>query len=446
LNVKNMKRYRLLKKNDCYINVYHDDCLKRLKKLKDNSIDSCVTDPPYALVSIRKRLSQTNKADVDKNFSKTIPGQGTNPFKAVARGFLGKTWDNGDTAFSVEFWIEVLRVLKPGSHVVAFGGTRTYHKLASAIDNAGFEIRDQLAWTHGQGFPKSQNISKAFDKAAGAKRKVVGKRKHPTLKDTSKLDEKANAAHGNNAWKREWDITESSTKLAKQWEGWGTSIKPSWEPICLARKPLSEKTIIANIKRWAVGAINVDACRITMSEADKKAIKNMTGFGKEGYIRKKNKKTFMQGTPIAIQVVFKKGRWPANLIHDGSQEVKELFPNSSITGLRKNTNRIQTELGNTSFTRGKQAPEYTDKGSVARFFYCAKASKLDKIDSEHPTVKPIKLMRWLVRLVTPPGGIVLDCFAGTGTTGYAAMFEGFDSILIEKEDEYIDDIIYRFDS
>jgi site-specific DNA-methyltransferase (adenine-specific) len=328
--------------------IIEGDSRHILATIAESSIDSVVTDPPYALVSITKRFGSEDAA----------PAKG-DVYARAAAGFMGKKWDTGETAFDPLFWREVLRVLKPGGHLLAFGGTRSYHRLACAVEDAGFEIRDQIGWLYGSGFPKSHN----------------------------------------------------------QGNGWGTALKPAWEPIVMARKPLIG-TVAANVLEHGTGAINIDGCRV----------------GDE------------------------RGRWPANVTHDGSEEVLAAFPEapgqladaSSSSEGRKNQN-VYGEMrrgrgdepsanseneGSVGF-KMKPGQRRLDSGSAARFFYCAKASKSDREDGNtHPTVKPTALMRYLCRLVTPPGGTVLDPFVGSGSTGKAASLEGFNFVGIEREAEY----------
>lgn len=363
------------------------DCLEILPTLDADSIDSCVTDPPYGLK------------------------------------FMGKEWDHGVPG--KPFWEETLRVLKPGAHLLAFGGTRTYHRLACAIEDAGFEIRDCIMWVYGSGFPKSMNVGKAIDKAAGAERRVVGFDRKKALQQTQASGTKAHGVP------QEIDITAPSTEEAKQWDGWGTALKPACEPIVVARKPLSEKTVAANVLKWGTGAINVDGCRVETTEN-----LNSGAYAKEGssrhdgsenwrYKRDGDAGTYAQPT----------GRWPANLIHDGSEEVVEGFPQT--TSGKRNPSSCNKSKTSLSVSIGKFSSDvydgntYDDSGSAARFFYCAKASKKERNGSKHPTVKPLALMKYLVSLVTPPDGIALDNFLGSGTTAEAAL-EGFRFLGIEK--------------
>ena len=359
---------------------------------------------------------------------------------------MGKGWDSTGIANNPALWSEVLRVLKPGGHCVAFSGTRTYHRMACAIEDAGFEVRDQLAWTYGQGFPKSMDISKAIDKAAGAEPILTGEFKRASIQrngDGETWEAGAFASHPEET--KRVAITTPATDAARQWEGWGTNLKPAWECICLARKPLSEKTVAANVLRWGTGALNIDGCRVEAADQEKLAA---------NWDRMQSDKQSLIATALSPKEQIhlggykKEGRFPANLCHDGSQEVLDLFPETKSTaGLRgehadmrgDNYNRSNgARLEGSNSVRG-----HTDSGSAARFFYCAKASKADRAGSRHPTVKPIKLMQWLCRMVTPPGGTVLDPFAGSGTTGAAAIIEGFQPLLIERELEYIADIKNR---
>jgi site-specific DNA-methyltransferase (adenine-specific) len=282
---------------------------------------------------------------------------------------MGQTWDGGDVAFRPETWAEVLRVLKPGGHLIAFSGTRTYHRMAVAIEDAGFEIRDQLAWVYGSGFPKSHNLG----------------------------------------------------------DGWGTALKPSWEPIALCRKPL-EGTNLANMTKHGVGGLNIDGCRI---EGQARSFGNGTG---------KHSNSFGGGTPASHQrgpwEPTQEGRWPANLCHDGSDEVMAGFPAESGGASENRTGSKSGGIWSES-TGAPAGPQYADSGSAARYFYCAKATTEERGEgNNHPTVKPVALMRWLIRLVTPKGGTVLDPFMGSGTTGLACDAEQFNFIGCELSADY----------
>ena len=400
--------------------LHEGDCLATLRTLPDCSIDAVCTDPPYALV------------------------------------FMGKKWDTGEVAFSFEFWAEVLRVLKPGGHVVAFGGTRTYHRMVCAIEDAGFEIRDAIMWHYGTGFPKSLDVSKQLDKAAGAVREVIRTRTDGRGASPSKIENHGvgdtGIGHADGS-KQTYGETAPATDAARQWAGWGTALKPATEIICLARKPLSEPTVAANVLRWGTGALNIDGTRIATGDSlgggDQSA---RTKTKVEGWDRPWMQDATMKAAHADrvnanVAKAEALGRWPANVIHDGSDEVVGMFPvTTNGTGAVKKATSAGWQAnayGKESRPSGTPNIEYGDTGSAARFFYSAKASKADRAESKHPTVKPVNLMRWLVRLVTPPGGTVLDPFAGSGTTGLAARLEGFRSVMCEREAEYIDDIKRR---
>jgi site-specific DNA-methyltransferase (adenine-specific) len=399
------------------ITLYGDDCLRVLDSLSENSVDSVVCDPPY-------HLTQANR-------SKPAPFVEGSPFsrhrvgfngdnKPIG-GFMGKEWDGGDIAFQPETWVKVAHVLKPGGHLVAFGAPKNYHRLACAIEDAGFEIRDSLMWVFGSGFPKSLDVSKAIDKARS-----------------------------------------EATAAAAEWQGWGTALKPAYEPIVLARKPLSEKTVAANVLKWATGALNIDATRVgdfqntTPPGTDRYNKANFeqgyrpSAYGRDGEASAERRYTEKGSTNFAplpgTRGGSPAGRWPANLAHDGSEEVLAGFPETKSGAMRREVPAYDGD-NVTGFLRGRSGPDnqHGDSGSAARFFYQAKASAKDRADSKHPTVKPVALIRWLVRMVTPPGGTVLDPFAGTGTTGQAALEEGFRALLIEREIEYIKDICRRID-
>ena len=435
---------------DGKVTLYGGDNRDVLKSLPDCSIDSIVTDPPYALVSIQKRFGKPGSAETKDG----------DVYARASAGFMGKQWDTGEVAFSDVFWAECLRVLKPGGHVVAFSGTRTYHRMAVAIEDAGFEIRDQLAWMYGSGFPKSHDVSKGIDKAAGAVREKVRDHNPRNAKATG------GGRDGMDGATRPWieaalergyhekDGNEPATPDARQWQGWGTALKPAWEPICLARKPLAvpvddirdadapairmrSATVAANVLEHGTGALNIDGCRVGTEggtalgrSADKS---ETTSVG--GYLNAK------AGSPIDA------GRWPANIVHDGSDEVLAGFPDApgqqgDLRGHNSNRQSPNGVFG--AMGPAADHPARVDTStSAARFFYTAKADKLDRIGSKHPTVKPVDLMQWLCRMVTPPGGIVLDPFAGSGSTGEAAWREGFRCVLVEREEEYQADIAER---
>jgi DNA modification methylase len=408
------------------IRILIGDCRLRLAELPGNSVDSVVCDPPYHLIAggFNLRTMQRN-------------GQGTlNKERAAGRGlkgFMGQTWDGGDVAFDPETWVEVLRVLKPGGHMLAFSGTRTYHRMAVAIEDAGFEVRDMIAWHYGSGFPKSLDVSKAIDKAAGAEREAVGTKRAGIATPSMRRREMVGGTHLEA--EKVVHVTAPATDAAREWEGYGTALKPATEPICLARKPLSEKSVAANVLKWGTGAINVDGCRIegATDDPNARARKNITGNKSDGTWNETN--CGFSGTGAAWNA--SQGRWPANLIHDGSDEVVAGFPDVSgdSPNRKPRTNRASIGYGGSEveFETGG----HTDSGSAARFFYCAKATTEERGEgNNHPTVKPIALMQWLVRLVTPKGGTVLDPFSGSGSTLIAADMEQFNAIGCELSPEY----------
>jgi site-specific DNA-methyltransferase (adenine-specific) len=408
-----------------WVDLMNGDCRLMLKELGDNSVDAVVTDPPYALTSEKKGGSGLASLNLNSPAGRA----------RVTTGFMGKAWDTGETAFDPAFWQEVMRVLKPGGHVLAFGGSRTYHKIATAIDDAGFEIRDQIMWLYGSGFPKSSNQD-------------------------------------------------------GDWKGWGTALKPAHEPIVVARKPLIG-TVPANLAKYGVGALNIDGCRVgnfvntTPPGTDRYNRANFeqgyrpSAYGRDGESSAERRYTDKGSTNFAATPGPRggapEGRWPANVIHDGSDEVLSAFPTApgQMAKASSNSDTRKTQNVYGAMKRGSDGAEPRDTGgSAARFFYCAKASKQDRDEglttppkpvvtfatangtsgkpssisegrnteyrNTHPTVKPTNLMRYLTRLVTPPNGVVLDPFMGSGSTGRGAILEGFNFIGIEMSPEYFD--------
>lgn len=417
--------------------IHHGDSREVIRSLADNSIDAVVTDPPYALVSIVKRFGGENAAPAKSEGASGV-------YKRASAGFMGKTWDTGETAFDPAFWADVLRVLKPGGHLIAASGTRTYHRLACAVEDAGFEIRDMLSWLYGSGFPKSHDVSKGIDKALGADRLVLAqgqavKRMIPGADQNKAGWEKTNG--------REYvpTVTAPGSAPAAAWQGWGTALKPACEPWVLARKPLIG-TVAANVLAHGTGALNIDGCRVPVDPAaDASQLRTMSRSQRTDDMHGQEWGLSKGGgdTPTVVRA---DGRWPANVVHDGSPEVVEAFPVApGQQGVVKGTepsSPFANVYGDMPSRSGRADPR-NDSGSAARFFYTAKADAEDRLGSKHPTVKPTDLMRWLVRLITPPGGVVLDPFAGTGSTGVACIAEGFDFILIEREAEYVADIERR---
>ena len=383
------------------VTLYHGDCREILPGLPDESVSAVVTDPPYGLA------------------------------------FMGKKWDYDVPA--VEVWAECLRVLKPGGHLLAFAGTRTQHRMAVRIEDAGFEIRDMIAWVYGSGFPKSLDVSKAIDKAAGAEREVVGSYTVGGTAAKGKHKGRAPAASDEGTaigCTKDLDITAPATPEAKQWQGWGTALKPALEPITVARKPLIG-TVAENVLQHGTGALNVDGCRVgTEPPAPRNAPRKDIRGGK-----------FHSGAEAEMVMGHynpTQGRWPANLIHDGSEEVTGLFPDAG-GGYGVRGGRAGATVGEFGMAATMETVGFGDTGSAARFFYTANADKSDRgPGNNHPTVKPLDLMRYLVRLVCPIGGVVLDPFSGSGTTLAAAQAEGCLAIGVEREAAYCEIIKGRF--
>lgn len=440
------------------MNLFRGDSLEELQFVKSNSVDAVVTDPPYGLA------------------------------------FMGKKWDYDVP--SVELWREVLRVLKPGGHLLSFGGTRTYHRMVVNIEDAGFEIRDQVQWIYGSGFPKSLDVSKAIDKAAGAKRECVAKIKKAHISQANTNDGWSRPSHKNpdGTFKTEMAITAPATPDAKRWQGWGTALKPANEPIVLARKPLEKGlTVAENVLKYGTGAINVDGSRI--------------GYGDEkvDFSKIQDGNIYGKGEQKQTTPLFKEnGRWPANVLFD--EEAAAMLDEQSGLIRARNGYGVKGQSGGgtgSSYVMRKTTADVSQKvirdsenGTLAgasRFFYVAKASKRErnaglegmpgvvgaitrdtvkecrncgarvtvhtgnrlscKCDNteavlvpyektpsanHHPTVKPIKLMEYLIKLITPPGGTILDPFMGSGSTGVAAKNLGFEFIGIEREKEYFE--------
>lgn len=401
------------------VRVIHGDCVEQLRHLAREGVlaDGCVSDPPYHLASIVARLGSPEAAEIQS-------GE-TGVYARSSRGFMGQQWDGGDVAFRPDTWRRVYDVLKPGAYLVAFASTKGYHRLACAIEDAGFEIRDMVAWLYGSGFPKSHNLD------------------------------------GDH-------------------QGWGTAIKPAIEPIVLAQKPISETSIAANVARWGVGALNIDAARVGINPNER-----FDGGGQS--LNGVNVDTHAPGwrrpwmeNPDAIvahrdrlragvEKARQLGRWPANVCHDGSDEVLAAFAAFGDRGAAAPvTTRNAPMFG--SVYQPYEAPIvnpgatfHADSGSAARFFYSSKATQGERIFEcqecgahtkgkpscghdafrTHPTVKPPSLMGWLIDLICPPGGLILDPFAGTGTTAEAARDRGMQTLLIEASADHIRDIGVR---
>uniref|UniRef100_A0A6M3LN06 Putative methyltransferase n=1 Tax=viral metagenome TaxID=1070528 RepID=A0A6M3LN06_9ZZZZ len=383
--------------SSCYlqtmVGLHLGDCLDVMKTFPDNCVDSIVTDPPYGI------------------------------------SFMGKHWDYDVP--TVEIWQECLRILKPGGFLLSFAGTRTQHRMAVNIEGAGFEIRDMIAWVYGSGFPKSLNIGKAVDALLGNDREIVGTR-NPHLDGSKRINTSApqfTTLAGNK--RKQSKMIDGMIPVYKgnsQWEGWGTALKPAFEPIVVARKPLQESTVAKNVLKYGTGGINIDGCRVGAG---------VDYYEQEGKSSSGKSNIFGQASRLIPQIKNQQGRFPANFIHDGSEEVVSLFPESEVSGSAK-LMKAHTGGHKTGFCVLPQTNNLSpnDSGSAARFFYTAKASKSERgLGNNHPTVKPLSLMRYLCRLVTSLGGIVCDPFMGSGTTGMAAKAEGFKFVGIELEKE-----------
>lgn len=378
---------------DKYI-LHLGNCLDSLKGVPDNSVDSIVTDPPYGI------------------------------------SFMSKKWDYDVP--SVEIWKECLRVLKPGGFLLSFSSTRTYHRMTINIEDAGFEIRDSCTWNYSSGFPKSHNISASIDKMYGHPNRG---RAIPTASSYQACD----VDQENKLTSNPVGPYEPKTDEAKQWQGWGTALKPSQEFIAMARKPL-DGTVANNVLTWGTGGINIDATRVPMSDEDYEKL----SFGVER-IREKGGtmgNSWKNSSDLSgVNPVNPAGRWPANFIHDGSQEVLALFPDVKGSVARffyvPKASKRDKEEGLDNFEERTQAATFGDIGPMEGNPRKPNTGHVQKIRNHHPTVKPTELMKYLCRLVTQPGGIVLDPFMGSGSTGKAAILEGFRFIGCELDEEYL---------
>ncbi|UST71109.1 DNA-methyltransferase [Pseudomonas moraviensis] len=401
------------------------DCLELLRQMPQNSVDSIVTDPPYGLTKNKKGGSGVASINIESPYGRARIGTGNG-----AGGFMGLAWDSDVPP--VEVWAECLRVLKPGGYLLAFAGTRTQHRMACRIEDAGFEIRDMIAWIYGSGFPKSRNIA-------------------------------------------EQDMLGADSD---QWAGWGTALKPSLEPITMARKPLEKGlTVAANVLKRGTGAINVDGCRVASDDPNPSISRRQgstshlsTRSAAESVAAGKLESRQSPKAYRAERAGEALGRWPANLIHDGSAEVVALFPAQAgaaapVTGNEPTSNGFSGSVKYSGMRDRVAGAFHGDSGSAARFFYCPKTSRKDRNEgllstdapavakdatmrdcetaewstrngNSHPTVKPTDLMAYLLRLVTPPGGVALDPFMGSGSTGKAAVREGFQFIGCEIDEQY----------
>jgi site-specific DNA-methyltransferase (adenine-specific) len=447
------------------------DCLEVLKTIPDNSIDSVVTDPPYGLGFMGKEWDT-----FDKNQFGNIPDECSDENVYNKKGFktLPRYNTDGLYQFANDWGKECFRVLKPGGHLLSFAGSRTYHKICMGIEDAGFEIRDQIMWIYGSGFPKSHNIGKAIQKQSGDV-KVIGTKQGAGTTGKSYISNNEEYVDGDKGvFKKEYDDIE----INNDWEGWGTALKPAHEPIVMARKPLTEKSIAENVLKYGTGGINIDGSRIEFEDTQNAATNPK--FRKENNYKMPEPGQESNG---AVSFTSSKneydtsGRFPANIIFD--EEAGQLLDEQSgISKSGKPKGQGSKSGGIWTKSTGEPAgPEYGDKGGASRFFYCPKAAKKDRNEgldefekkvtmrddgqpygmntnqfrpdgserkpvepksNHHPTVKPTDLMRYLINLITPPNGTTLDPFMGSGSTGKAAVRCGVNFIGIEKEQEYMD--------
>jgi len=446
--------------------ILNGDCLEHMKKLPENSVDAIITDPPYGLEFMGK---DWDKFKQGKNIAGGTTGEGTpfgrsKPLNSVYQYDLEQKNQMQNHFF--EFGKEALRILKAGGYMLIFGGTRTYHRMTCGIEDAGFEIRDCIMWMYGSGFPKSLNIGKQVDKIQGNEREIVGKGEAGYMVDIAKTRKEQGYRPNLTKSTKEFELTKGNS----EWEGWGTALKPAYEPIILARKPLSEKNVALNVLKWGTGGLNIDACRINHNEE----IKTTKRIGRKDALVMTNESCGFDNTKNTMASADPKGRFPANIILD--EEAGEILDEQS--GISKSSGgsgeKSMGALGDTKYGKynkklGENAGGLGDKGVASRFFYCAKASKsernfgLENTDikekpipinephnskslkerynmvskNNHPTVKPINLMEYLIKLVSKEGAIILDPFIGSGTTAIACIKLNRDWIGIEKEPEYI---------
>lgn len=435
---------------------------------RGETVHSIVTDPPYGLVSVVKRFGKAGSAPAKSDGA-------TGVYKRVSAGFMGQAWDGTGIEQDPTFWRLCYDVLLPGGHMLAFGGTRTWHRIACAIEDAGFEVRDCFMWLYGTGFPKSHDVSKGIEAKIltggsapkNLRQRDMGEDYRPhELAGTEGYGVSRGGGIGADTDRDYANAPPVTTPEAVAWQGWGTALKPAWEPIIVARKPLAG-TVAQNVLAHGTGALNIGACRIEMQNGET----NPSVSRRQGAVNhlstRPAKETEAEGKMASRQSpeAFRRarsgedlGRWPANVIHDGSDEVEAAFAAFGHAPGQQGRARTDCAEYRSVALGAKRAVAYTpeprgDSGTASRFFYTAKASKKDRntdwqgnplpYPNVHPTVKPTDLMQWLVRLVTPPGGTVLDPFCGSGSTGVAARREGFRFIGIEQDPRHADFAVMR---
>lgn len=451
--------------------ILHGDSKALLAEMSENSFDAILTDPPYELTSIQKRFGKEGSAECQF---------GTDgAFKRAAKGFMGKAWDGTGIQRDPAFWRECYRVLKPGAHILVFGGDRTFHRTMCAIEDARFELRQTIAWHYGSGFPKSLDVSKQIDKMNGAERTEGAREWKGGRRTSNRLGGGSGQENGTTTLTK-YDTP--ATEEAAVWDGWGTALKPSFEPIILARKPIAESSVAKNVLKHGTGALNIDGCRVDGPGAKK-------WDSPRGGIWKTD--TASTGDLIDNEL----GRWPPNTVftHSPACSEAECHASCPISELDRQSGHTATLLRDAFVANGhdgirlqnsdvKHQFSYMDEGGASRFFPCfhfeesdffpfryeAKPSKsekeagLERIPSKtknrvnpggleneprfapiqaknhHPTVKPVSLLCWLARLICPPDGVILDPFVGSGSTGCAAMREGFRFVGCDMESEYVE--------
>ncbi|GLS29937.1 DNA methylase [Mesorhizobium albiziae] len=456
---------------DGRVTLYPGDCLDVLDRLAPNSVEAVITDPPYHFDTIVERFGKSGAAPAK------FGSDGV--FSRASAGFMGKDWDGGDIAFRPETWVKVLRVLKPGGHLAAFSAPKCVHKMAFGIEAAGFEVRDRIVnlidpdervvafleslsrsqadalfrlleqfgslgeafWVFGSGFPKNHDLAKAIDKTFG-KKGDVNATGEPVKRMIPGADQHRSGWEKNNGREYQPGDYVPATPQAAAWDGWGTALKPAYEPIVIARKPIEEKSVARQVLKTGTGAINIDAGRVEIDEADRAATERKNAHTKFGSRSRASGTVYGDDHRDRSDYDASRGRFPANLTHDGIDGTTEAFPaearSAGIYGNERNSS-------DGMFGRRVGGATFADSGSAARFFYTAKADAHDRIGSGHPTVKPLDLMQWLCRMLCPPGGTILDLFGGSGSTGEAAYREGFNAILIERDPEYQADIARRLE-
>jgi DNA modification methylase len=429
--------------------VLHGDCIALMANMPDNSVDAIVTDPPYGLGFMGKEWD-SGKSFVERKAAKRNTfdhvGGNHNPKDSKDKQRTNLKENTAFGEWCLEWTTECLRVLKPGGHLLAFGGTRTWHRLACAVEDAGFEVRDSIAWLYGSGFPKSLDVSRAIDahqKHGGSS--SVQKRQAAMGDEYTQSDVFGQFRTGhidtmNTPRSTAPEQVGERTPDAEQWRGFGTALKPAFEPVVVARKPLVG-TVATNVLAHGTGAINVDACRVEGDKGwpDSKQYNPgfLAGGSKDTAVMQDNSQNPSKAA----------GRWPANVVLDETQADALDQMSGTLTSGKMLPTRTSAGVEGRPSAYGADAAggfttmeTYGDTGGASRFFYVAKAPKKERPNVEgiaHPTVKPLKLMRWLVRLVTPPGGLVLDPFGGSGTTAEAAILEGFNVTVIEREADYL---------